>query len=109
MPAARAWQSLGDGDCGEWLLADPDVYSCTLPAEHGVDLLLASDGLWDVLEADEVKGLALRFFVAHCAEAMACYARPDERLGWWSAAQECALLEEIARALVGRIADAPRD
>ena len=27
---------------------------------------------------------------------------------WWSAAQECALLEEIARALVGRIADAPR-
>ena len=62
-----------------------------------------------VLEADEVKGLALRFFVAHCAEAMACYARPDERLGWWSAAPECALLEEIARALVGRIADAPRD
>ena len=53
-----------------------------------------------VLEADEVKGLALRFFVTHCAEAMACYARPDERLGWWSAAQECALLEEIARALV---------
>lgn len=41
-------QSLGDADCGEWLLAEPDVCMTMLPND-GCELILASDGLWDAL------------------------------------------------------------
>ena len=63
----RAWpgglsmgRSLGDSDCGDWLLAEPSVYSTTLH-EEGCDILIASDGLWDAVGLPEVYALVERW------------------------------------------------
>lgn len=53
-------QSLGDGDCGEWLIPEPAVLTCMLP-DDGCDIIIASDGLWDALALPDVYALVERW------------------------------------------------
>lgn len=63
----RAWpgglamgRALGDSDCGSWLIPTPSVCSVELP-DDGVDIVIASDGLWDALSLREVYELVERW------------------------------------------------
>ena len=46
-------RSIGDLDCGEWVLATPSVQRVQLPAEGG-RVVICSDGVWDALGAEAV-------------------------------------------------------
>ena len=46
-------RSIGDGDCGEWVLAAPSVQHVQLPPEGG-RVVICSDGVWDALDAEAV-------------------------------------------------------
>ena len=56
----RAWpgglamgRSIGDADCGAWVLAEPSVGELNVPPEGGW-VVLASDGVWDAIGPDAV-------------------------------------------------------
>mmetsp|Transcript_68742 Transcript_68742/g.136201 ORF Transcript_68742/g.136201 Transcript_68742/m.136201 type:complete len:375 (-) Transcript_68742:154-1278(-) len=56
----RAWpgglamgRSIGDADCGDWVLATPSIRECAIP-DTTIDIVLASDGIWDALDLREV-------------------------------------------------------
>ena len=46
-------RSIGDGDCGEWVLAAPSVQHVQLPPEGG-RVVICSDGVWDALDGEAV-------------------------------------------------------
>ena len=55
----RAWpgglgmsRAIGDADCSVWLTADPSVRTRAMPAS-GCSVVLATDGVWDSLDAGE--------------------------------------------------------
>ena len=61
----RAWpgglgmsRAIGDADCSVWLTADPSVRTRAMPAS-GCSVVLATDGVWDSLDAGEVCAIAL--------------------------------------------------
>lgn len=49
-------RSIGDGDCGDWVLPAPNVRRVQLPPEGG-RVVLCSDGIWDALDAESVASL----------------------------------------------------
>ena len=46
-------RSIGDLDCGDWVLAAPSVQQAQLPLEGGW-VVICSDGVWDALDAEAV-------------------------------------------------------
>ena len=49
-------RSIGDGDCGDWVLPAPNVRRVQLPPEGG-RVVLCSDGIWDAVDAESVASL----------------------------------------------------
>jgi serine/threonine protein phosphatase PrpC len=49
-------RSIGDGDCGGWVLAAPSVQHVQLPPAGG-RVVICSDGVWDALDAEAVASI----------------------------------------------------
>jgi len=63
-------RALGDADCGGWLIPDPHVSAIRLKPESKCMLVLASNGVWDMVEPSLAAVIARHARDVHAAAAM---------------------------------------